>query len=260
MSSTILKLKGHITAEQVIKYINEHYSLIDSEIKEENYGSLDYYDWVIEKYGDSNELKTTSGIITFDSGNANKKLFYYYQNVNGYDNLKYYSMLNLEDMVISETTYLSLFCHDNSVEIMKGIAQEFGGWIEEDVENDEPPYWIDKTRYCWSYDGDCYTGSFDTEKEAIEVARENLGEYDEQIYVGTCEKATLSWNSNEEEIIESMYDNLYEEYGEPSESFEVTNEQSEELAKRIDKCVEQWINDMNIKPNCWGVGNIHLVN
>lgn len=69
----------------------------------------------------------------------------------------------------------------------------------------------------------------------------------------------MSWNSNEEKIIESIYDNLYDECGEASESFEITREQELELANRIDKCVEQWIKDMKIKPNCWTVVNEHLV-
>mgnify|MGYP003553857149 FL=1 len=118
---------------------------------------------------------------------------------------------------------------------------------------------MDKTRYCWSSNGEYYNCSFDTEQEAIEDAKATVNDVCEEIYVGTCEKPVLSWNSNEEEIIESMYDNLYEECGEASESFEITREQELELANRIDKCVEQWIKDMKIKPNCWTVVNEHLV-
>ena len=119
---------------------------------------------------------------------------------------------------------------------------------------------MDKTRYCWSSDGEHYNGSFDTEQETIEDAKETVNDVCEEIYVGICKEPVLSWNSNEEEIIESMYDNLYEECGEASESFEITREQELKLANRIDKCVEQWIKDMKIKPNCWTVINEHLVN
>ena len=53
---TILRLKGHITAEQVVDYIDEHYKFISNNVKEENYGSLNKYNWVKEKYDDSNSL------------------------------------------------------------------------------------------------------------------------------------------------------------------------------------------------------------
>lgn len=259
---TILKLKGHITEEQIVNYIDEHYKLISDGTHEENYGSVNQLDNVKEKYDDSNEWKITEGFISFNDGNENRAMFYLYQNVNFYENLEYYNRYNLEDMVKSETTYLNLGLYGNSVEIMKGIAKEFGGWLDENDCDDELPYWIDKvdkTRYCWSVDGEYYTGDFNTEQEAIEDAKECVGDTCEEVYIGTCEKTVLSWNSNEEEIIESMYDNLYEECGEASENFNVTREQELELANRIDKCVEQWIKDMKIKPNCWAVVNEHLV-
>ena len=56
-----------------------------------------------------------------------------------------------------------------------------------------------------------------------------------------------------------MYDNLYEECGEVSESFKITREQELVLANRIDKCVKQWIKDMKIKSNFWTIVNEHLV-
>lgn len=257
---TILRLKGHITVEQIVDYIDEHYKFISKSIRKDNYGSLNRYNWFEEKYDDSNEWKITSGFIRFNDGDENRNIFYDYQNINCYNNLGYYSKYNLEDMVKSETTFLSLGCCGNSVEIMKGIAQEFGGWLDENDCDDEPPYWIDKvdkTRYCWSSDGEYYNGSFNTEQEAVEDAKETVNDFCEEVYVGTCEEPVLSWNS--EEIIESIYDNLYEECGEVSESFEITREQELELVNRIDKCVEQWIKDMKIKPNCWTVVNEHLV-
>lgn len=259
---TILKLKGHIAAEQIVDYIDEHYKFFNNGVKENNYGSLNKYNWIKEKYDDSNEWKITSGFITFNDGDENRAIFYEYQNVNSYENLEYHARYNLEDMVKSETTYLNLGFYGNSVEIMKGIAQEFGGWLDENDCDDKPPYWIDKVdkaRYCWSVDGEYYTGDFNTEQKAIKDAKECVGDICEEVYIGTCEKVVLSWNCNEEEIIESMYDNLYEECGEASENFNVTREQELELANRINRCVKQWIKDMKIKPNCWGVVNEHLV-
>ena len=259
---TILRLKGHITTEQIVDYIDEHYKFFNNGIKEDNYGSLNKYNWVKEKYDDSNEWKITSGFITFNDGDENRAIFYEYQNVNSYENLEYYHKYNLEDMVKSETTHLSLGCYGDSVKIMKGVAQEFGGWLNENDCDNIPPYWIDKvdkTKYCWSSDGEFYYGKCDNEQEAIKEAKASLDDTYDEIYIGTCETPTLSWYSNEERIIESIYENLYEECGEVSESFDITTEQELELAKRIDKCVERWIKDMKIKPNCWKVVNEHLV-
>ena len=255
---TILRLKGHITAEQIVDYIDGHYKFI----KEENYGSLNKYNWFKEKYDDSNEWKITSGFITFNDGDENRNIYYDYQNINSYENLEYYNEHNLEDMVKSEITFLRLGCYGNSVEIMKGIAQEFGGWLDENDCDDIPPYWIDKVDkkiiYYWSSDDAHYNGSFDTEQEAIEDAKRTVNNFCEEIYVVTCKEPTLSWDNNEDEIIESIYNKLYKECG-INEGFEITKEQELELANRIDKCVEQWIKDMKIKPNYWTVVNEHLV-
>lgn len=38
--ATILRLKGHITVEQIVGYIDEHYKLISDGTHEENYGSV----------------------------------------------------------------------------------------------------------------------------------------------------------------------------------------------------------------------------
>ena len=40
MNDTILRLKGHITAKQIIDYSDEYYNLIENKVKEENYDSL----------------------------------------------------------------------------------------------------------------------------------------------------------------------------------------------------------------------------
>ena len=54
---------------------------------------------------------------------------------------------------------------------------------------------MDKTRYCWSSNGEYYNGSFDTEQEAIEDAKATVNDVCEEIYVGTCKEPILSWNS-----------------------------------------------------------------
>ena len=117
-------------------------------------------------------------------------------------------------------------------------------------------------RYCYSWNDEDYNGCYDSVEEALEEAREEAKEFRynvEDVYIGTCTDVTLDWNSNEEKIIESMYDLLENEVGECAENFEISIEEELELARRIDKTVEQWIKDMNIKPNCYQVLDGHLV-
>ena len=97
-----------------------------------------------EIYGDTDDLYDIVGYITFRYKNKPMSLFYSYSNYNPYENLDYYLQYNLEDMVKSETTYLSLYLSASSVEIIKDIVIEFGGWIDENDCDDEPYYPIFK--------------------------------------------------------------------------------------------------------------------
>lgn len=260
----VLRLKGHITVNQIVKYISENYNFIKDGTKTYTYGNLDTYgDFVKEHYGDSNKWINVSGFIDFYNIIGTKfNLFYNYSNMNAYENLEYYSEKGVEEMIKSETTYLSLPKYEDTVEILKGIAQEFGGWLDEDDYDDIPPYWIgkvEKERYWWSGDVEYYNGCFKTEQEAIEDAKNTLDDSYKTIWVGRWEIPELRWYSNEEEIINSIYSFLSYQYGDSSERFEVTQRQELELGERINKCVEQWIEDMKLKENCFVVADEHLV-
>ncbi len=114
------------------------------------------------------------------------------------------------------------------------------------------------SKYCHSRDGEIYFGKFDTEEEAIEDAK---GSYpnDKDAYIGTCTEPTLRWISNEDQIIDSIIENLSEDVGEVAENFDVTSEQEVKLGKMIDETVKVWIAQENIKPNCYQVLDGHIV-
>lgn len=114
------------------------------------------------------------------------------------------------------------------------------------------------SKYCYSNDGEIYYGEFDTEKEAIEDAKGSYPENNE-IYIGTVTEAVLRWNSNEEEIISSIIDNLYDDVGESAENFEVSLDQELELARMIDETVKKWIEKEKIEPSCYQVLDGHIV-
>ena len=107
--------------------------------------------------------------------------------------------------------------------------------------------------YCYSWNGEDYSnGLFDTEEEAIEDARSSDPDA-EEVWIGTATEPTLTWNSNEEEIIESIHENLADECGDYAESFEISTEDELDLATMIDETVKKWIDKHKIKPSCYTV-------
>ena len=115
---------------------------------------------------------------------------------------------------------------------------------------------IDK--FCYSNDGEQYYGKFDTEKDAIDDAKENHPE-EESVYIGTCYDPDQKWRDNADSIIESMTDYLDHEVGEAAENFEVSEEQEAELARMINETVKDWIAQEHIEPQCYGVKDEHIV-
>lgn len=108
--------------------------------------------------------------------------------------------------------------------------------------------------YCYSWDGENYSnGVFKTEEEAIATAKVDDPNA-EEVWVGIAVKPKLRWFSNEEQIIDSMIDNLREDCGEYAEDgLDITSEQEVELGKMLDKAVEEWIDKYHIKPSCFTV-------
>ena len=115
-------------------------------------------------------------------------------------------------------------------------------------------------KYCYSFDGNNYdSGLFETKKEAIESAKKDRPE-EENVWIGTAVKPTLRWNSCEEEIIESIQEDLYDQCGEYAEGQldDITNKQELDLAKMIDEAVAKWIKKYDIKPSCYTVADCGL--
>lgn len=134
-------LKGNVSPDEVLDFIIQTFdSNAKSHVRFSNYGDNSGFDWIKERYDDSNEWKTWSGFICFDDGVSDRALFYCYTNHNSWKNLEYYSEYGLEDMVKSETTYISLSKDDSSIDDIKKIVGHFGGWIDEDDHDDEPYY------------------------------------------------------------------------------------------------------------------------
>lgn len=138
------RLIGNVRPEEVLNYIRQKYDTnAKSNIKMDNYGIIKE-DWIKVRYDNDDIWRITDGFIEFTYNSENRRLFYYKSNINSYENLEFYSKYNLEDMVKSETTSISLGCWGNSIEIIKDIVAHFGGWIDENDCDDEEFYPIIK--------------------------------------------------------------------------------------------------------------------
>lgn len=143
---THARLDGHISPEAIMEVIQKLYG---------EYGSVqiinrDTDDWeeipaIMERYDDSGRWRTEKCFILFHtSDHALRQMFYMYLNVNFYENLRYYEQFGLENMVKAETTFLSLGKWGQSIDIMKAVTEQFGGWVDEDDCDDTPYYRIEK--------------------------------------------------------------------------------------------------------------------
>ena len=98
--------------------------------------------------------------------------------------------------------------------------------------------------------------------ESREVAIENLKDsYDDDGYVGRC----VGVEFTEEDIIpyietaNVLYQILYDEVGEASESWELTGEQDKEISQIVAKAVIDYVNKNNLQPNCYKVVDIEFI-
>ena len=123
-------------------------------------------------------------------------------------------------------------------------------------------------KWAYSFNGEEYTGSFDSKAEAIKEARAEWGDRDtaispmpEKLYAGIEVEPPITWCDMGENYVESMQEQL-DEYGEWAELFDgqVTNEDIEELDKSLNAAVEKWIKDRNIKPGFFIVDAVEEIN
>lgn len=136
------RLLGHVTKEEIMSYIYDNW---DKNVKDfvqyDNYNNWkeesENLDWIKEMYDD--DIYVERGFILFEYNKEQRTIFYNYASYNSYENLEYYYQYGLEDMVKSETTYLSLNKWGSAIEIMEKLVLYFGGYIDYN-DNDEDSY------------------------------------------------------------------------------------------------------------------------
>ena len=138
------RIKGYVRHEEIFNFIRQKYDENTTmNIKKEIVCSLSGYNgkYRLNTHSEDNEnWYDIYGRIVFRYKGEDRSLFYSFSNVNFFENLNYYSNYGLEDMVKSETTFISLGYWGSSVEIIKEIVAQFGGgWVDEN-DCDDPPY------------------------------------------------------------------------------------------------------------------------
>lgn len=146
--STQGRIKGYVSHDEILNFIRQKYDInAYSTVKKEIINDIKQITWkhsINEHSEDNDHWYDYSGYICFKDGEETRRLFYFYTNVNGFDNLEYYKDYGLEDMVRSEYVSISLHMHGNSIDIIKNIVAHFGGgWLDENDCDDKEYYPID---------------------------------------------------------------------------------------------------------------------
>lgn len=116
---------------------------------------------------------------------------------------------------------------------------------------------IETNEWSISADGEFFPYIYESREEAIKNLKDS---YDDG-YVGRCVKIEFT----EEDIqgfVEISYrlgELLYDEIGEASESWELTDEQDKEISQIVAKAVIDYINKNNLQPRCYKVIDIEFV-
>ncbi len=107
-----------------------------------------------------------------------------------------------------------------------------------------------------SADGEFFSDSY----ESREVAIENLKDSYYDGYIGRCVDIKFDEEDiSHIEITDVLYQVLYDEIGEVSESWELTDEQDKEISQIVAKAVIDYINKNNLQPRCYKVIDIEFV-
>lgn len=147
-TDVIAKIDGYITPSAVLKLIQSKFdqsaALQNVQIQKiSKLSELKKKIHIFHVYGAETEYWTTeTGFICFTYNKNKYTMFYLHNNINTHENMEYYEKHRLADMCDAHTTTLILGKCGESSEIMKRICEYFGGWLDEDDEDNKPFYRI----------------------------------------------------------------------------------------------------------------------
>lgn len=150
---TVGSIKGFVSHQEIAGFIKENYDKnVEDHVIRYVMCPISKCNWkykINEHSEDNANWYNEHGFIYFKYNGEKVALFYNYDNVNHYENEKYYSELGLADMVESETTHIDFGIakdedEEENVKILTEIISHFGGgWLDNNDCDDEKPYWVD---------------------------------------------------------------------------------------------------------------------
>lgn len=129
------KIKGYVKAEEILNFIQQKYDPnAKSYVTRHQIAPINEISWKYKfnKHSDDKDhWYDEAGYINFTYKDEQRQLFYFYSNINSFENIDYYKDLGLLDMVKAETTSLNLGYWGSSVEIITELVSQFGGgWVD----------------------------------------------------------------------------------------------------------------------------------
>ena len=127
----------------------------------------------------------------------------------------------------------------------------------------------DNRKYTYHWEkGEYPNCMYDTKDEALKDAIDDAkvcGKPQAGVYISIGLPIAISWDSNEEQIIQSMDERL-NELTEDGESLEISVAMEFELAKMIDETVAKWVEKNKLSTNRYSIASTnwhcfeHLIN
>ena len=95
---------------------------------------------------------------------------------------------------------------------------------------------------------------FNDKEKAIDAAKKDIKRYDidnGEFYILKMETPAIIYNTDTiaENIVGDILNNMYEAGGETAEDFDISDSSEEDLAKRLEPILKDWIKDNKIKAN-----------
>lgn len=151
---TVGRIKGFVSHQEIADFIKEKYDKnVEDHVVRYVMKPIFKCNWrhkINEHSEDKVNWYNEHGFIYFIKHDGKRMaLFYNYDNINHYENEKYYSELGLVDMVESETTHIDFGIgkdedEEENVKILTEIISHFGGgWLDNNDCDDEEFYWVD---------------------------------------------------------------------------------------------------------------------
>ncbi|GAB6443344.1 hypothetical protein CON36_35105 [Bacillus cereus] len=115
-------------------------------------------------------------------------------------------------------------------------------------------------KWCYSYNGENFTGSLNTKDEAINEAIREYGSEHKVLYVG--QSVDPSTHVSVDGLMDSMYESVTEQCGDYAESFlyQVDENHQAVLEERINEVLSVWLKEFEYEPNFYKVINVEEFN